>query len=414
MAEKLTTEYIRTNKKAPPAGVRDVYDTRQPGLVLRLRPSGKHSFRVALGRGRWHTLGSADDLRIEQARGLAQSVRGDVAKAKALGEDDPVAARQRAAKAPTFAAFVAEHYEPWASANRRTGPEQAKRLVAIFGPLFGSKALDQISAFEVERWRSARLKDGAAPSTINRNLNILRAALRLAVRWKVLRKYALDDVRASKVDASPRVRYLDDAEEKRLRAALATRDSGRRAERDSANRWRRERGYEEWPPHGVYTDHLTPIVLLALNTGLRRGELFNLRWRDVCTAGAMLTVDGGGAKSGQTRHVPLNDEAVSVLTTWRGPQAPADPEGHVFPNAEGGRLEDIKGSWLPIVVAARLKAFRFHDVRHSFASNLVMRGVDLNTVRELLGHADLKMTLKYAHLGPERKAAAVALLASNA
>ena len=78
----------------------------------------------------------------------------------------------------------------------------------------------------------------------------------------------------------------------------------RQAKREAANAWRRERGYAEWPADNP--DHLTPIVLVALNTGLRQGEIFNLRWTDVDLVGAQLTVRGDGAKSGQTRHVPLN------------------------------------------------------------------------------------------------------------
>ncbi len=85
----------------------------------------------------------------------------------------------------------------------------------------------------------------------------------------------------------------------------------------------------------------------------------------------------------------------------------------MFPGAEGERLEDIKGAWLPLVKAAKVQAFTFHDLRHTFASKLVMAGVDLNTVRELLGHSDLKMTLRYAHLAPEHKAAAVAKLVAR-
>ena len=87
--------------------------------------------------------------------------------------------------------------------------------------------------------------------------------------------------------------------------------------------------------------------------------------------------------------------------------AQADAVASVFPSDSGEPLTDIKSAWLALVGVAKLTAFRFHDLRHSFASKLVMAGVDLNTVRELLGHADLQMTLRYAHLAPEHTAAAV-------
>ena len=114
------------------------------------------------------------------------------------------------------------------------------------------------------------------------------------------------------------------------------------------------------------------------------------------------------AKSGKTRYVPLNDEAVRILKTWR--TSDVTPTGYVFPGAGGERLIDVKTAWKPLLRVAGVTGFRFHDLRHTFASRLVMAGVDLNTVRELLGHADLKMTLRYAHLAPEHKAAAVAKL----
>src|SRR5690606_18422383 len=112
MPTKLTTEYIRTLGKTPPRTVCDVRDTRQPGLVLRTRPSGTHTYRVQLGRGRWHTLGTTDDLTLEQARLLAQGVRGEVSAAKALGQPDPIAARQKDDAVPTFDEFLARHYTP--------------------------------------------------------------------------------------------------------------------------------------------------------------------------------------------------------------------------------------------------------------------------------------------------------------
>jgi integrase len=164
-----------------------------------------------------------------------------------------------------------------------------------------------------------------------------------------------------------------------------------------------------WPADNG--DHVTPIVLLALNTGLRKGEIFGLTWGDVNLVGAMVTVRGEGAKSGQTRYVPLNAEALKVISEW---QAGGAADDLVFPGrGDGEPLDDIKKGWAPIVKAAKLEQFTFHDLRHTFASKLVMAGVDLNTVRELLGHADIKMTLRYAHLAPEHKAAAVAKLVAH-
>jgi len=99
---------------------------------------------------------------------------------------------------------------------------------------------------------------------------------------------------------------------------------------------------------------------------------------------------------------------VKVLRAWR--PVNVKNEALVFPGADGGPLVDIKTAWSELLAAAEIENFRFHDCRHDYASRLVMAGVDLNTVRELLGHADIKMTLRYAHLAPEHKSAAVAKL----
>jgi integrase len=242
---------------------------------------------------------------------------------------------------------------------------------------------------------------------------VLRGALSRAVEWKLIPVHPLAGVKASKTDRRPLVRYLSADEEARLLAALETRDTKRRAERERANAWRRARGYALWPAFGTYSDYLSPLVRLALHTGLRRGELFGLTWADVDLTGARLTVRGESAKSGQTRYVPLNVTAAAVLATWREIVKPATPAALVFSGADGAPLVDIKKAWGALMTAAKIERFRFHDCRHDFASKLVMAGTDLNTVRELLGHADLKMVLRYAHLAPEHTAAAVAKLVSR-
>uniref|UniRef100_UPI004047C2DE tyrosine-type recombinase/integrase n=1 Tax=Pseudomonas sp. TMP25 TaxID=3136561 RepID=UPI004047C2DE len=156
-----------------------------------------------------------------------------------------------------------------------------------------------------------------------------------------------------------------------------------------------------------FADHLKPLTLLSLNTGMRQGEVFNLNWRDVDLTNKVLTVEGDTSKSGQTRHIPLNKEALAVLTNWRNA---GERQGYVFPGQSGGRLDNVKKSWAGVLTMAKITAFRWHDLRHTFASKLVMAGVPLNTVRDLLGHSDIKMTLRYAHLAPDSKAAAVELI----
>lgn len=347
-------------------------------------------------------IGSLDDFTLSEAREEADGLRGDVARGK-----DPHA-EKRAANASSLGLFLEKEYGPWVTANRQTGAETLRRLAATFGE-FDPLPLKDITLARVERWRTGRLLAGIKPSTVNRDLASLRSVLSRAVDFGVLREHPLSKLKASRVDERGVVRYLTPDEERQLRQALAARDDKRRVARESANEWRTIRGYELLPVFGTYTDHVTPLVLLALNTGLRRGELFHLRWRDVDLPRALVTARGDGTKSGQTRVVNLNREAVTVMTAWM----PADvlPDVHVFAGKEGKR-DDVKTAWLRLVKDAKIEPFRFHDLRHTFASKLAMAGVDLNTIRELLGHADLKMTLRYAHLAPAVKAAAVERLLS--
>lgn len=374
----------------------DVYDTRARGLVLRCRTSGRHTYRLQVRRGRWLTIGAVDDFSPAQARAEAERLRGDLARGK-----DPDVER-RMLRASTLKQYLANEYGPWVLANRRTGAETLRRLRQAFAE-FLPLSMGDVTQARAERWRTARLAAETSAATVNRDLAALRAALSHAVETDLLASHPLARLKPARVDSRAIVRCLSADEEKRLRAALEERDTRRRQARAAANLWRRERSYDELPSYGIYTDHLTPLTLLALNTGCRRGELFGLTWADV--GAGVLTIHGTRAKSGQTRHVPLNREVRDVIDAWR--PAGAKPSAHLFPNGDKAGLTTIKSAWAPLLKRAEIAHFRFHDLRHTFASKLVMAGVDLNTVRELLGHADLKMTLRYAHLAPAIKAAAV-------
>ncbi|MCX6539159.1 MAG: site-specific integrase [Acidobacteria bacterium] len=388
-------------------GSYDLADSEQRGLVLRVRPSGHHSWLVRLGRGRWFTIGRADVIPPLKARKLARERLGEDS-----GGDDPIAAKKRQAQEAkrriALGKFITDSYAPWVRANRTSGDDTIKMLEGRFKDFLNTLLAD-LTPFAIEKWRNAYLKRGRSPATANRVLAALKACLAKAVEWRHLDRHPLAGLKLARVDAIGRLRYLSPDEETRLRAALAARDEERRQARVSANVWRAQRGYELWPELGMYTDVLTPLVIMLLHTGLRFGEACGLTWRDVDLTGALLTVRGETSKSSKTRYVPLNKTVADVLKAWQ----PDPADGYVFPGEDGGRLVDIKTAWknlLTSVIGTPIAGFRVHDLRHTFASKLVQAGVDLNTVRELLGHADIKMTLRYAHLAPEHRAAAVAKL----
>ena len=309
---------------------------------------------------------------------------------------------------PTLDAFLRDQFEPWALTHQRDGDNSVRAIRHSFSDLL-ALPMDQVTQKRIEQVRTGWLAAGRSPATANRNVTRLKGLLSRAVEWGVLPEHPLAKVKRLKVDARGRVRYLDLAEEQALRKALDEREEGIRADRDSANAWRTARNRELLPDlrAAKFADHLKPLVLLSLNTGMRRGEVFNLHWRDVNFQGQFLTVEGETSKSGQTRHIPLNKEALAVLKAWRGDLVRV---GFVFPAKDAGRLDNVKKSWDGALKLAKVENFRWHDLRHTFASKLVMAGVPLNTVRELLGHSDIAMTLRYAHLAPDTKAAAVELI----
>jgi integrase len=185
-----------------------------------------------------------------------------------------------------------------------------------------------------------------------------------------------------------------------------------KAERDNHNKWLNERERQLLPDlkKSVFADHLKPMVIISLNTGIRQGSLFQLCWSDIDFQEGILSVPPLAEKTGKLVHIPMNPEVKETLEAWHKQTCGKDSK-LVFPSPKsGGALDNCKSAWEKLLQDADIKNFRWHDMRHDFASRLVMEGVDLNTVRELMGHSDIKMTLRYAHLAPQVKRAAVDLL----
>jgi integrase len=407
MPAKLTKRFVEAAR--PKERPYEERDTELKGLLLRVEPSGLKSFWLVYrpgGKKRRYRIGQYPNVTPEGARAIATIEAGNVAKGI-----DPQARKQAEAakldreRLATLGVFLTERYEPWALAHLKSGKMQLERIRSDFAGQLNQR-MDAFSPFMLEGLRQRWRKEGTQPRTVERDVQRLQSVLSRAVEWGVLDRHPLKGLKPMKFDDTGRVRFLSTAEEAALRAALVTREGRLRAERIRMNTWLIARHRDPLPDReGELLDHLKPLVLVALNTGLRRGEFFNLKWADVNFEARMLTVVAASAKSGKRREIPLNAEALAVLSAWRERQGNHD--GLVFPGADGARLTNVNKSWKGVVKIAGLVNFNFHDLRHSFASRLVQAGIDLNTVRELLGHSEIKTTLVYSHLSPDHLRAAV-------
>ncbi len=388
------------SKSHPASKPYEVRDTRVKGFLLRIQPSGAKTFYVEYRRGKRKRLGSADVIQPDKARTEARKILA----AAYEGVDPDVQSRKSLVR--TLKDYIDRVYEPWAINHLRHGESTIKRIQTVYAK-FLDHPLSELSAHDIEKWRADRLGSGTKASTVNRDLGDFKAAYSRAVDWGFIDENALRSVKPCKVDPNVRSRFLDDAELARLKQALDDRENKMREGRQSGNQWREQRGHELYASLDdvTFADHLKPMIILSLNTGLRRGELFSLTWSDIDFDRSFLTIQGHTAKSGKTRHVPLNSEALETLQHWKK-QTP-DTHALVFTGRDGEKFNNVKKSWTALLSKADIQNFRWHDMRHTFASRLVMAEVDLNTVRELLGHADLKMTLRYAHLAPSHTAKAV-------
>ncbi|WP_157057008.1 site-specific integrase [Herbaspirillum autotrophicum] len=409
MKSKITRELLRDTKTTEKT--LDIMDTDVKGFLVRLTPSGAANFAIRYsgksGRQERYSLGmNYPSTSVSEAREAARILLGRIAAGENPADDKKV----RLAGKLTLFGFIDGDYGEHLRSKSKSAEATIARLKKCFAT-FKDQGLAEVDTLSITRWRANRIKAGKAASTVNRDIGALRPVFSRAVDWKLLAESPMKSIKALKSNADPIVRFLSSDEEKRLRAALDMRETREREGRARANIWRSARHYELLPhlTEAQYLDYLKPAVLLSINTGVRQGEMLKLRIADVNLENdPYIFIRGATAKSNKGRHVPLNDEAQAVLSQWIK-QHPSEGalKGLVFPGKGGKPLVEIKTAWRNLLRNAEITGFRWHDMRHHFASRLVMAGVDLNTVRELLGHSDLKMTLRYAHLAPEHKAAAV-------
>lgn len=382
----------------------EVTDTVIAGFKLKRYISGTMTFSLMYtapdGQRLRYTMGNYPALSVPAARKLAEQLYAQVKLGRDIQREKQAAREVK--PIPKLGDFINETYLPWFTTHHKA--PKAKLPFNQFKHLF-EKRLDKVTAWDIQSWRSKRHKDGLSASTSNRYIGTLKAMFNRAVEWEIIDANPIAKVKKQKSDSRAIVRYLTPDEEERLRASLRSRD--RRLAK--SNPFYNDKQFVCLEAIlGGYQDHIHPMILLLINTGMRRGEMFNLRWQDVDFDNKRITVVGNTSKTGQTRYIPLNVEAFNVITMWQ--KQTLKTSGYVFIGKNKQRFTNIDKAWKVLLRDAKINDFRLHDLRHHFASRLVSSGVDLNSVRELLGHTDIKMTLRYAHLAPAHLSDAVAVL----
>ncbi len=283
--------------------------------------------------------------------------------------------------APLFEEFVKGTYLPLQKTNNKRSFARDEQIAGVLCAFFKGKTLKDVKKSDVEQFKRERSESltrydrKRSPATVNRELSILSAILTLAVDDELIPTNPCRRVRPLRMD-NTRSRYLSKDEEARLLASLEG---------------------EEW---------LLNIVIMAIHTGMRRGEIFNLSWFDVDFARGIVHVRN--TKTNKDRVVPMNATVRGMLE--RQPKASA----YVFPSPKtGGRLVDVKRKFDEARKAAGIADFRFHDLRHTAATRLADAGVNVVVIAEILGHGDIRTTKRYSHAMDEAKREAVEKLAET-
>jgi len=310
----------------------------------------------------YYAKGKRKRKKIGASKKLAEQVLGDVyvkiAKEEYLGIHEE--------KKILFKDYVKE-YLAYSAANKAVNSYKRditslKNLTVAFDTLH----LFEIKSVMIENYKVQRLQEDVTPATINREVACLRHMYNKALEWNYTKKNPVISVKMLK-EPPGRIRYLEVDEIDKLLQSI-----------DSLKR--------------DCSQYLRPIVVTALNTGLRKSEILQMEWKCVDFKERKVTVKR--TKNNEIRAVPINDALYRELERVNKHKESA----YVFCDKTGTPYGNVRKSFESAVKNARITDFTFHDLRHTFASHLVMKGCDLRTVQQLMGHKDIKMTMRYAHL----------------
>ena len=331
------------------------------------------------GRIRWYLdYRDAEGKRIQRVEDGASSREEAeaVLRKVVLAESARMSGASRRRGRIGFTEFSQIFIDDYAKNVKRSWRSDKSRL-GILGPYFKDIHLDEVTPLMIQKCLAWRLKSGNSKSSANRYLALMKKLFSLAIEEGYLETNPAAKIKKSSEKNLLKERVLAEDEEIRLKSA-------------------------SYPV-------LQSIISVALHTGMRLQEILSLRWAQVDLAEMVLTAER--TKSGKPRTIPLNaalHDELSKLKSRDG-QSP-----YVFPNPKTGKpLTTVKTAFVAACRRAGIAGLRFNDLRHTFGSRLVERGVDIETVRSLLGHASIAVTQRYVHSTDERRRTAVEKLAEK-
>jgi integrase len=275
-----------------------------------------------------------------------------------------------------FKEFADKYIEEHSKRKKRTWPRDLGSLNKLL-PVFGDMYMEYITPKMVDDYRQRREKEGVKPSTVNREHALLKHMFTKAIEWELVKDNPAKRVKMAK--ETPRVRFLTEIEKDNLLQAVKC----------------------------SHADYLEPIVITALNTGMRKGEILGLKWEDVDFNRRVVRVRQ--TKTDQLREVPMTDWLYEILWEWRQKRLAFR---YVFNDINDKPIKSFRTAWEVALEKAGIKDFRFHDLRHTFASYMRMAGMDIMSIKEMGGWKTLDMVDRYSHISTERKRAEILIFES--